>query len=116
MAFETGWNRRRTAVHSTSSRAGPDWSLAQDGVYFASHQGEDAHIFFYRFSDRTTKSVGSPEKRFVPGKPSLSVSPDSKWLLYAQLDHVSNDIKIRSAKAESGNHQKFVSDSSRIAA
>lgn len=84
-----------------------DWSLAQDGVYFASHQGEEAGIFFYRFSDRTTRSVGSPEKPFAPGTPSLSVSPDGKWLLYAQLDHVSSDIKIRSAKAESGNHEKL---------
>jgi hypothetical protein len=81
---------------------GLDWSLAQDGVYFASHQGEEASIFFYRFSDRTTRSIGSPEKPFAPGTPSLSVSPDGKWLLYAQLDHVSSDIKIRIAKADSG--------------
>ncbi|MDT7816002.1 MAG: hypothetical protein QOJ42_5918 [Acidobacteriaceae bacterium] len=86
---------------------GLDWSLAQDGVYFASHQGEEAGIFFYRFSDRTTRSIGSPEKPFAPGTPSLCVSPDGKWLLYAQLDHVSSDIKIRSAKAESGSHDKL---------
>ncbi len=76
---------------------GLDWSLARDGVYFASHQGEQAAIFFYRFSDRTIKKIGSPEKPFAPGTPSLCVSPDGKWLLFSQLDHVSSDIKIRSA-------------------
>jgi hypothetical protein len=76
-------------------------------VYFASHQGEEAGIFFYRFSDRTTRSIGSPEKPFAPGTPSLCVSPDGKWLLYAQLDHVSSDIKIRVAKADSSNHAKL---------
>jgi hypothetical protein len=75
-----------------------DWSLAHDGIYFASHQGELAGIFFYRFSNRSTTKVGEPEKPFAPGTPSLCVSPDGKWLLYAQLDHVSSDIKIRSAQ------------------
>ena len=94
---------------STQLRPEPglDWSLAQDGVYFASHLGEKAGIFFYRFSDRATRKVGSPEKPFAPGTPSLCVSPDGKWLLYAQLDHVSSDIKIRSAKADSSAHQKL---------
>jgi Tol biopolymer transport system component len=77
---------------------GLDWSLAHDGIYFASHQGELAGIFFYRFSNRSTTKVGEPEKPFAPGTPSLCVSPDGKWLLYAQLDHVSSDIKIRSAQ------------------
>ena len=81
---------------------GLDWSLAHDGVYFASHQGEEAGIFFYRFSDHTTRRIGSPEKPFAPGTPSLAVSPDGKWLLYAQLDHVSSDIKIRTAREDSG--------------
>jgi Tol biopolymer transport system component len=76
---------------------GLDWSLAHDGVYFASHQGEQQGIFFYRFSDRTIRKIGSPEKPFAPGTPSLCISPDGKWLVFSQLDHVSSDIKIRSA-------------------
>jgi Tol biopolymer transport system component len=75
---------------------GLDWSLAHDGVYFASHQGEQTGLFFYRFSDRTIRKIGSPEKPFAPGTPSLCVSPDGKWLVFSQLDHVSSDIKIRS--------------------
>lgn len=94
-------------VTGLNPEPGLDWSLAHDGVYFASHQGEQAGIFFYRFSDRTTRKIGSPEKPFAPGTPSLSVSPDGQWLLYSQLDHVSSDIKIRSGKDEPPSHEKL---------
>jgi hypothetical protein len=61
--------------------------VEQPGIFF----------FFYCFADRTTKKIGSPEKPFAPGTPSLSISSDGKWLVFSQLDHVSSDIKIRSA-------------------
>ncbi len=90
-----GAERLLTGLHP---EPGLDWSLAHDGVYFAGNQAEQAGIFFYRFADHTTRRVGEPEKLLAPGTPSLSVSPDGQWLLYAQLDHVSSDIKIRSAR------------------
>ena len=68
----TGVERLATTLRP---EPGLDWSLAHDGVYFASHQGEEAGIFFYRFADRTTRRIGSPEKPFAPGTPSLSRFP-----------------------------------------
>lgn len=73
---------------------GLDWSLTPNGIYFAAERAETAGIFFYRFSDHTTTRVGAPERAFAPGTPSLTISPDGRWLIYAQLDHVSTDIKI----------------------
>jgi Tol biopolymer transport system component len=74
---------------------GLNWSLARAGIYFAGHEGVRPAIFFYRFSDHATIRIGSLDRPFAPGTPSLYVSPDGKWLLFAQLDHVSSDIKIR---------------------
>ena len=80
---------------------GLDWSLNSSGIYFAADRGETVGFFFYRFSDHTTTRIGGPERALAPGTPSLVVSPDGKWLLYAQLDHVSTDIKIRSSLGRS---------------
>jgi Tol biopolymer transport system component len=100
----TGAERLVSDLHP---EPGLDWSLAHDGIYFATHQQEESAVFFYRFSDRKLRRVGAPEKAFAPGTPSMAVSPDGKWLIYAQLDHVSSDIKIRSAKDDSDRHERL---------
>jgi Tol biopolymer transport system component len=80
---------------ASAPQPGLDWSLTPDGIYFAGDQGERAAFFFYSFASGTTTRIGYPERAFAPGTPSLMVSPDGKWILYAQMDHVSTDIRIR---------------------
>lgn len=89
---------------------GLDWSLGPGGIYFASDQDGQPGFFFYNFSKHSTTMIGRPERAFAPGTPSLVVSPDGKWILYAQMDHVSSDIKIRRSTGTSqyaSNHLQF---------
>jgi len=34
------------------------------------------------------------EKRLVQGPPAFSVSPDGRWILYAQLDQAGSDVML----------------------
>jgi Tol biopolymer transport system component len=74
---------------------GLDWSLGKDGIYLAGDSGTTAGFFYYSLKTRTLREIGRPERPFAPGTPSLYVSPDGKWMLFAQLDHVSSEIKLR---------------------
>jgi Tol biopolymer transport system component len=65
------------------SREG-EWDLTEEGIYFIDENAKPVPtICFYDFATRRIKSLAP-----VPGDPAfvmlgnLSVSPDSKWLLY----------------------------------
>lgn len=91
-----GSNPRRLPINPRP-QPGLDWYVRPEGIYFASYQDERPAIFFYRFTSNSSTRIGYPERAFAPGTDSLVVSPDGKWILYAQMDHVSTDIRIRKA-------------------
>lgn len=79
-------------------RADPllNWSVGVDGIYFTRTAGADAAIFYlYSFRDGSVRELGRLPQALSQGTPSLAVSPDGKWLLYASIDHVRSDIKLR---------------------
>jgi Tol biopolymer transport system component len=91
-----GSNARKLPI-SPRPQPGLDWYVRHEGIYFASYQDEKPAIFFYSFASNSSTRIGYTERPFAPGTSSLVVSPDGKWILYAQMDHVSTDIRIRKA-------------------
>jgi hypothetical protein len=51
-------------------------------------------IQFFSFSNHQIESLGTIERNLVAGTPSLTVSPDEEWILYAQKDERSSDIMM----------------------
>jgi Tol biopolymer transport system component/predicted Ser/Thr protein kinase len=68
------------------------WGLTQKGIYF-DDDGTKA-IEFYSFATRKVGRVVTPEKDPAYGYPGLSVSPDSRWILYTQIDTSSSNIMV----------------------
>ncbi len=75
-----------------------DWTLAPGDLYYTISRGSTADVFRYNLADRRVKNVGSLKQLLSRGTPSLAVSPDGRWLLYAVIDHTRSDIKIRKEK------------------
>jgi Tol biopolymer transport system component len=74
---------------------GMDWMLGPKGIYFAGYEGDRPAFYFYDLAKGTTTRIGYPDRALSPGTAGLTVSPDGKWLLYSQLDHLSTDVSIR---------------------
>ena len=74
------------------------WTLTGDGVYFINLQPTGAKvkrlIRFFDIARRRAITVAE-----LPSQPSwfaggLTVSPDGKWFLYSQLDHIGSNIML----------------------
>lgn len=74
-----------------------NWTVSNTGIYFADSLGEGKELqafSFYRFADDRVSPIGKAAHPLVH-TPSMTVSPDGKWLLYVQRDYAASDIKIR---------------------
>ncbi|WP_213804068.1 PD40 domain-containing protein [Granulicella sp. dw_53] len=76
-----------------------DWAVSKDGIYFAVSDAASARLNFYSFRDARITAAGKLAQALSLGTPSLVVSPDGKWLLYACIDSTKSDIKIRRESA-----------------
>jgi Tol biopolymer transport system component len=72
-----------------------DWAVDKDGIYFAIGDASSAEVYLYSFRDSRVTSAGKLTQVLSLGTPSLTVSPDGQWLLYACIDSTKSDIKIR---------------------
>ncbi|MGH9938211.1 MAG: protein kinase domain-containing protein, partial [Blastocatellia bacterium] len=68
-----------------------NWALVNQGVYFAS---SESVIEFFNLGAGKATPVTTSEKRLTRGVPGLSVSPDRKWMLYAQVEQQGSDIML----------------------
>ncbi len=69
------------------------WAVTAKGIYIINPQAKShATIELFSFATRRVKQVAVIEK--LPSWLSLAVSPDERWLLYAQLDHSDSDIML----------------------
>jgi hypothetical protein len=62
-------------------------------VDFAASHGPFADFFSHRLSDGHVRNMGRLAQSLSLGTPSLEVSPDGQWMLYAVIDHTKSDIK-----------------------
>lgn len=68
-----------------------NWAVVDQGVYFAS---SESVIEFFNHAAGKAAPVATVEKRLTRGVPGLAVSPDRRWMLYAQIEQQGSDIML----------------------
>ncbi len=68
------------------------WSLTAEGIYF--YDTGTKAIEFFSFATQKVTQIFKPEKEALRFNPGFAVSPDGRWILYAQLDQVTRDIML----------------------
>lgn len=63
--------------------------------YFTDRHDSFADLFAYNFEDQRIRNIGRLPQTLSLGTPSLTLSPDGKWILYAVIDHTKSDIRLR---------------------
>jgi Tol biopolymer transport system component len=70
------------------------FDVAASGIYFAGASDADSRarpLKLYRFADSKTVEIGHFDKHL---RLHLGISPDEKWLVYAQLDSSVDDLML----------------------
>jgi Tol biopolymer transport system component len=73
------------------------WTLAADEIIFTdgSGKGESGSLRAYRISSRVTRVILPTLRSFADSRDySASLSPDSKWILYSQLDRSGSNVMV----------------------
>jgi Tol biopolymer transport system component/DNA-binding winged helix-turn-helix (wHTH) protein len=71
------------------------WALLNTGIVFLRPQTKSLPTLeFFNFATRQITRVATVEKEPDRATPSLAVSPDGRWILYAQVDQVDSDIVL----------------------
>ena len=71
------------------------WAVQAEGIYFVSPVSSTrAAITFFSFATRRVMQIGVLEKGPLQGPPGLTVSPDGRWILFAQADQSISDIML----------------------
>ena len=73
------------------------WFPAPSGLYFARAKGDD-QFEVCRATLVVTKCLGSFPNALVLNGPDIALSPDEHWILFAQQDASTGDIKLASRK------------------
>ena len=68
------------------------WGLTQDGIYL--YNDRTYAIEFFSFVTRKVTKVVKPEREPDSLNSGLSVSPDGRWILYAQYDVAASHIML----------------------
>ena len=68
------------------------WAVARDGIYF--YDINTKALEFFSFATHTVSEIANPEKAAIRLNPGLAVSPDGRWLLYAQNDEETSHIML----------------------
>ena len=67
-----------------------NWVVLEKGIYFINSDSEAA-IEFFDFATRRASRVTEIK---TPNNPGLAISPDGRWILYAQVDRTDGDIML----------------------
>jgi len=68
------------------------WGLTQDGICY--YNARTRVIEFFSFATRKVTKLATPERDPLLFNPGFSVSPDGRWILYAQMDTVASQIML----------------------
>jgi Tol biopolymer transport system component len=66
------------------------WTLSRSGIYFVPDEAPRSLLYF-DFASKQVRPIFEADKDFDSG---LSVSPDSRWILYSQTGDTSGDIML----------------------
>ena len=71
------------------------WALVDAGIYFVDTESRpQPALKFLNFARTQVEHIAGLEGAPVPFEPGIAVSPDGRWILYAQEDHRSGDIML----------------------
>ena len=72
------------------------WTMTNHGIYFVAHTGAapPRPLKFFSFATRRIMQIGLVEKDPLPWVLSLTVSPDGRWMLYAQIEYNTSIIRL----------------------
>jgi hypothetical protein len=68
--------------------------LVGDGVYFASRSGAPNTTYFIQFLNFATGKIRTVAPMSAPPASGLSVSPDGRFLVFAQRDETGSDLML----------------------
>jgi len=71
------------------------WAMQDKGIYFvAPVASARPAIKFFSFATHRVTQLGVLERDPLPGPPGFTISPDGRWLLYAQVDQSVSDLNL----------------------
>jgi Tol biopolymer transport system component len=71
------------------------WAVVDGGIYFVNTQVKShPTIEFFSFATGQVKRIAAIEKEVSKWDPGLAISPDGRWILYAQVDQSGSDIML----------------------
>jgi Tol biopolymer transport system component len=71
------------------------WAVQREGICFLSQEAPAAPMIkFFNFATRHVTPVLAPEKAPLADLMGLSISPDRRWILYAQTDQSISDLML----------------------
>ncbi len=70
------------------------WAVMEQGIYFATAASGRPRIEFFSFATSKVTPVATIDKAIDSNIWGLTVSPDSRWILYTQLDQGGSDIML----------------------
>jgi Tol biopolymer transport system component len=71
------------------------WAIQDNGVYFVAPMASARPaIKFFNFFTHAVAQRGVLERDPLQGPPGLTISPDGRWLLYAQVDQSVSDLML----------------------
>jgi Tol biopolymer transport system component len=68
------------------------WDLVEKGIYYYNAGTKD--IEFFEFATKQVSRIVTPVKPPIKANPGFAVSPDRRWILFAQHDQVNADIML----------------------
>ena len=68
------------------------WAVTDKGIYFITRELVPPRIGLYRFDTDDVVWLGTTARPISDTTPSLTVSPDHKSLVFAQIDSAASDI------------------------
>ena len=70
------------------------WAVLVKGIYFVNPKVMPLAIEFYSFDTRQVRKLTTVEKSPGWTSPGFAVSPDGRWILYAQVDQEGSDSML----------------------
>jgi Tol biopolymer transport system component len=69
------------------------WAVVDGGIYFVNVEVKQHPVIeFFSFATGRVRQIAAMEKEAVLGSPGFAISPDGRWILYAEVDQSGGDI------------------------
>jgi hypothetical protein len=71
------------------------WTVAEKGIYFATANTPSQPVIeLFSFATGKVTQVATLDRPLSRSEPGLAISPDGRWLLFAQMDQSGSDIML----------------------